>query len=111
MNIYNPPLEGTEKISFEHPHETSQRHQIDLRLSQRVHISLLGFLFQLGTKLSRGNKARRYVSLPGSLEDAGFRDIADDQRNLSRQVPGRASVRQGDKIRAFARAEHANTKS
>ena len=110
MDIYNPPLEGAEEISFEHPHETGQRHQIDLRLSQRLDISPLGFLFQFGAKLSRGNKARRNVSLPGSLEDTGLRDIADDQRNLSRQVPGRAGLRQGNKIGAFARAEHANTK-
>lgn len=110
MNVHNAALEGPKEFSLEHPHESSQRDQIHPGFRERLHKSVLGFVVELGPKLSRCNEARLKTSLARPREDARLIHVAHYQHDLRWYFSCSASIRNSDKIRTLARTQHSDAK-
>ena len=108
MNVHDAAFERAQEIAFQHPHETREHDQVDRRAAQRLDVRALGFFIQLGAKLPRRDELRRQLPLARVGENAGVLDVAHHQRDLRRNLPRRAGIGDGDKIRAAARTENAN---
>ena len=110
MNVHNAPFERAQEIALQYPHETGECHQINLRLLQGTHERALRLLVQFGAEFPRRNKSGRDRSFARMSQNSRAIDIAQNQCDVRRDLFRRTRLGQGDKIRAFAGAENADSK-
>ena len=110
MDVDDAALERAQKIALQHAHETGEHDQIHPRILQRGDEGAFRRLVQFGAELARRNELRRNFPFAGVRQDSRRLDVAQNHGDLRRNFSRRHRVGDGDKVRAFAGAEHADAK-
>jgi len=109
MDIDDASFEGLQKLSLKDPHEACQYQQINSCLAKRRHVGALGVFFQFCSKFARRQEARGEATLARPFENPCVLDVTQHQGNLRWHLAGRTCIGYRDEIRAFARAEYAES--
>ena len=109
MDIDDASFEGLQKLSLKDPHEACQYQQINSCLAKRRHVGALGVFFQFCSKFARRKEAGWEPTLARPFENPCVLDVTQHQGNLRWHLAGRTCIGYRDEIRAFARAEYAES--
>ena len=110
MDVHDVAFERAQKFAFEHAHETGEHDQIHLRRLQRGDVIALGILIQLGAEFSGRDELRRNFPPARVRENSSAFDIAQDDAGFRWNFSRRDGGGDGGEVRAFAGAEHAQSK-
>src|SRR5262245_43152375 len=111
MYVDNATFEGAKKLSFQHPHKTGQDHQIYPGRPERFHVGSLSLVIQLGPKLPWRDKLGQDVSLASARQNSGLGHITQNDGDVRRHRPRRASIGDSDKIGTLSGTKYPDTES
>ena len=106
MNIHNPTLKGTQKVSLQYPHKTSQNDQINFGRIEFVNEGLFSLLIQFGPEFTRRNVAGGKVAFACVLQDSRVLNITQDDGNRCRNFACDNGISDRDKVGTLARAKN-----